>query len=455
MTRFKSIFLAAASALLATVVLDAARPHYGGTLRIETTDAAVMRRVNALAYETLVASDTAGPLRPVLALSWQGDSNRRRWTFRLRRGVKLHDGSTLQPSQVAEVLQAKHADWQITSGDDIVAIDAGRDAPDLPFELADQGNAIVVRPAAGALLGSGPFRVERVDAGLITLRAHEGYWDSRPFVDAIEVRTTRSPADQLLDVEAARADMVGIQPTDVRRMEQRQLRIEASRPIELFVLAFEAHLATAASEPVRRTLAGAIDRGAIARVVLQGRAEAADALLPQWLSGHAPIVRGKDAEPLARSAVAALPADRRTLGLRVAASDPAAQAIAQRIAVNARDAGFTVTVQSPAGLGPRFDVRLLRVPIRGATPGAALSDVMTGVGARTIALAGRVTPPEPGAPIDTVVFTDRALVEHHVLVPIVHVPELYAVSPRFESWNGPAVLPSGAWNLANAWLSAP
>src|SRR6185503_12836349 len=317
MTRFKPTFLAAVSALLATVVLDAARPHYGGTLRIETTDAAVMRRVNALAYETLVASDTAGPLRPVLALSWQGDSNRRRWTFRLRRAVKLHDGSTLQPSQVAEVLRTKHADWQITSGDGTVAIDTGRDAPDLPFELADQGNAIVVRPAAGALLGSGPFRVERVDAGLITLRAHEGYWDSRPFVDAIEVRTTRSPSDQLLDVEAARADMVGIQPTDVRRMEQRQLRIEASRPIELFVLAFEAHLATAASEPVRRTLAGAIDRGAIARVVLQGRAETADTLLPQWLSRHAPIVPGRAAEPLTRSAVAALPADRRTLGLRV------------------------------------------------------------------------------------------------------------------------------------------
>src|SRR6185295_1099832 len=144
MTRFKPTFLAAASALLATVVLDAARPHYGGTLRIETTDAAVMRRVNALAYETLVASDTPGALRPVLALSWQRDSGARRWTFRLRRGVKLHDGSTLQPSQVAEALRTAHADWQITPGDDTVAIDAGGDAPDLPFELAEQGNAIIV-----------------------------------------------------------------------------------------------------------------------------------------------------------------------------------------------------------------------------------------------------------------------------------------------------------------------
>ena len=456
MTRFKPTFLAAASALLATVVtIDAARPHYGGTLRIETTDAALMRRVNALAYETLVAIDPAGRLRPALATSWQGDAAGRRWTFRLRRSVKLHDGSALQPSHVAAALQAVHADWRITPDADALAIEAGRDAPDLPWELADPMNAVAIKPVSGASIGTGPFRVERVEAGLIALRAHEDYWDSRPFLDAIEVRTNRPPADQLTDLEAARADMVTIQPTAARRVEQRGFRIESSRPLELFVLAFEPHVATAAGESIRRTLSAAIDRGAIARVVLQGRADAAAALLPQWVSGSSPIAPGGAGETLSRSAVRALPADRRTLALRVAASDPTAQAVAQRIAVNAREAGFTMTVQSPAGLGPRFDVRLLRVPMRGVMPSAALADVMTGLGPRTVALAGRLAPPEPGEPLDTILRTERALLERSVIVPIVHVPELYAVSPRVESWNGPAVLVSGAWNLANVWLGAP
>ena len=455
MTPFARAFPVAVSVCLAGGVLGAARPHYGGTLRIETTDATAMRRVNALAYETLVAADSAGGLRPALATSWQSDAGGRRWTFRVRRGVKLHDGSVLQPSHVADALRAAHADWQVVPDADTVAIDAGDAARELPWELAGQANAIVVRPAAGASIGTGPFRVERVDAGLITLRAHDDYWDSRPFMDAIEVRTNRQPADQLADLEAARADMVTIQPTDVRRMEQRGLRVEGSRPIELFVLAFEAHVATAASESMRRTLAAAIDRGAIARVVLQGRAEAAGALLPQWISGYAPIVVGRTGEPLSRSAVAALAPDRRTLALRVAVSDPAAQAVAQRIAVNARDAGFAMTVQSPAGLGPRFDVRLLRLPMRGPTPGAALSEVMAGLGPRTAALAGRVTPPEAGESLDTVLRTERALLERAILVPIVHVPELYAVSPRFQTWNGSPVLASGAWNVANVWLSTP
>ncbi|HTI42919.1 MAG TPA: ABC transporter substrate-binding protein [Vicinamibacterales bacterium] len=452
MTLFTRAFPVAVSVCLAGGVLSAARPHYGGTLRIET--GSIMRHVNALAYETLVAIDAAGGVRPVLARSWTGDARGRRWTFHLRPDVVLHDGSILQPAQVAAALQALHADWQITPDADAVAIDLGHDAPGLPWELADSSNAIGIRLSAGAQIGSGPFRVERVDAGTIVLRAHDDYWDSRPFLDAIELRM-RAATDQLTDLETGRADMVPIQPTDVRRVEQRQMRIEASRPLQLVVLAFEAPFASPANDAIRRTFATAIDRGAIARVVLQGRAEPADGLLPEWISGYAPFVLVRTASSMRPPAIAALAADRRTLALRVGPADPMAQAIAQRIAVNARDAGFTVNVQAPAGLGPRFDVRLLRVPFRAATPADALTDVMTGIGARTITLVGRVDTPDGGAPVETVLATERALVARDIVVPIVHVPELYALSGRVQSWNGPVVLPDGAWNLANVWVSPP
>src|SRR5258705_1554742 len=208
MTRFKRAFAVAVSVCLAGGVLHAARPHYGGTLRVETTNAGAMRRVNALAYETLVSIDEAGGLRLWLAASWDADARGRRWTFRLRRGVRLHDGSTLQPPQVVTALQAAHANWQVTQDADAIAIDPGRDAPDLPWELSDSANANVVRPDKGALIGSGPFRVERVDAGLIVLRANDDYWGSRPFLDTVEVRTTRSAPDQLADLEVGRAGIV-------------------------------------------------------------------------------------------------------------------------------------------------------------------------------------------------------------------------------------------------------
>jgi peptide/nickel transport system substrate-binding protein len=455
MTRFRRLFLVAVSVCLAGAVLGAARPRYGGTLKLETTDAGAMRRVNALAYEQLITIDGSGVLRPALATSWSADTSGKRWTIRLRRGVKLHDGSTLQPLQIAATLQDLHGDWRIGTEGDALVIDPSRDMSDLPWQLADSSNAIAVRPGAGATVGSGPFRIERVTGGIIALRAHEEYWDSRPFLDAVEVRTGRSLAEQLTDVETGRADMVSIQPTDARRSEQRQLRIESSEPLELIALAFEPPLATSANEAVRRTFAAAIDRAAIARVVLQGRAEPATAMLPQWLSGYAPFVLDRTAAPLSRNAAVALPADRRTLALRVNPSDAVAQAVAQRIAVNARDAGFTVTVQAPAGLGPRFDVRLVRLSFRAAAPPEALSDLMAGLGPRILTLLGRITRPDPGASLDDVLSAERAMLATDIIVPVVHVPELYAVAPRVQSWNGPAVLSSGAWNLADVWLNAP
>jgi hypothetical protein len=66
-----------------------------------------------------------------------------------------------------------------------------------------------------------------------------------------------------------------------------------------------------------------------------------------------------------------------------------------------------------------------------------------------------VDTPDGGAPVETVLATERALVARDIVVPIVHVPELYALSGRVQSWNGPVVLPDGAWNLANVWLSPP
>jgi ABC-type transport system substrate-binding protein len=436
-------------------VLGAARPRYGGTLKLETTDAGAMRRVNGLAYEGLVAIDSSGVLRPALATSWDSGARGRSWTFRLRRGVKLHDGSALQPSQIAATLRDVHGDWQINTEGDALVVDAGREMSDLPWQLADSSNAIAIRQGTGAAVGSGPFRIDRVAAGLIALRAHEEYWDSRPFLDAVEVRIVRSAAEQLTDIETARADIVAIQPTDVRRIEQRQLRIESSGLLELIALAFEPQMATAAGQAVRRTLAASIDRAAIARVVLQGRAEPATAMLPQAVSGYPPFVLDDKAAPLSRSAIAALPAERRTLALRVTPSDPITQAVAQRIAVNARDAGFVVTVQAPAGLGPRFDVRLMRLSFRRAAPPEALSDLITGLGPRTLALLGRLTRPDPGASLDDVLLAERAMLATDIVVPVVHIPELYAIGPRVQSWNGPAVLASGAWNLANVWLNAP
>src|SRR5690349_8981365 len=116
MKPFISACLALASAGLACAVVQGARPQYGGILRgeIDATvrssdpvapvhdpaEAAARLRAMGLVFESLVAVDEGG-LRPLLATSWERDPRGARWQFRLRSGVRLHDGSPLEAWQVA------------------------------------------------------------------------------------------------------------------------------------------------------------------------------------------------------------------------------------------------------------------------------------------------------------------------------------------------------------------
>jgi hypothetical protein len=260
----------------------------------------------------------------------------------------------------------------------------------------------------------------------------------------------------LSDLALDRADFVGVGPSDAGRVSQRQLRIVASRPLELFALVFEAHRATAASEPLRRTLAAAIDRAAICRVLLQGHAQPADALLPGWLSGYPSFAIASPSQipspVLSRAAVAALPPAERSLAIRVDAADALGRAMAERVAVDAREAGFSASVQAPAGLGPRPDLRLIRLPLEASAPDRTLAALFDDFGPRTLGLLTREPPPARGAPLENVARAERALLENGVMVPLVHTPELVGLGARVDSWSGPIVLPSGAWDLANLWI---
>src|SRR5947208_15400966 len=116
---------------VAIAVVGAARPPYGGTPRVETpaivrtldpvtatNDAAASasrNRLRPLVFETLVPVDPARGLQPLLARSWEGDARGTRWRFHLRSGVVLHDGSMLEPWQVATALRTSGNAWNVAT----------------------------------------------------------------------------------------------------------------------------------------------------------------------------------------------------------------------------------------------------------------------------------------------------------------------------------------------------
>ena len=469
MKRFRSASFALASVVLAVNASRGARPHYGGTLRIETEatiraldptrppdpdDALTTKRLLPLVFETLVAPDASGGLRPVLASSWATDARGLRWRFPLRPGIRRHDGATLESWQVAAALAANQSGWTVRADGNDIVIDLQREQPNLAWELADARHAVAVRRSAGDLVGTGPFRIERVEINHASLRAFDDYWAGRVFLDGVQVEGGRALPTELADLENGRADMITVQPTDTRRLAQRGLHVGSSLPLELFALAFQAHRATESGEIVRRTLAMAVDRTTMSRVLLQGQAVPAEGLLPRWLTGYTPLFSLGREGGLSRSAVAALPPRERELTLRTDTADPLALAISERIAVDARERGFSINVQAPGGLAPRPDIRLIRAGIGATSPDRALAGLMTVLARRGIPAANIEAPPAPGAPIDAVYRVERVLLVHFIIVPIVHVPEIYGLGERVDSWNGPVVLPSGEWDLANVWLKA-
>jgi hypothetical protein len=153
---------------------------------------------------------------------------------------------------------------------------------------------------------------------------------------------------------------------------------------------------------------------------------------------------------LSRAAIAALPLDQRELTLRVDASDPLAHAIADRIAVDAREIGFTIKVQAPAGLAPRPDARLMRVRVPNTSPDRALAALIERIGNRDGGAVQATLP--PGATLDAVYQAERQQLERSVIVPIAHLPDIYGLSDRVGTWNRPAISASGAWNFADVWL---
>jgi hypothetical protein len=117
--------------------------------------------------------------------------------------------------------------------------------------------------------------------------------------------------------------------------------------------------------------------------------------------------------------------------------DPAAQLIAERIALNARDAGITLRV-SLSGVA---DVSLIRVVLPSPDPPTSLREA-----ARELGL------PQPvihGSSVDELYPVERALLETHAVIPLFHLPVASTAGVRVHNWRPDR---TGDWDVADLWL---
>lgn len=405
--------IAAVSTLLALAAvarIDAARrPIYGGELRVdmraslETLDPggspedpaalAAQRFWQPAVFETLVRLDEHGDAQPWLATSWMHDPARKTWVFTARPDVKFHDGTPWSPPAASMSFPDDKPIEQILR------------------ELAGARRAIVMRAGDGTLLGTGPFKIVRWDAGKsATLAAHDAYWGGRPYLDTISLQMGRSLAEQANDFQLGRSDVAEIPARDRRASRTRGMAASDPQPTEILALQFDV---ARVAQPLREALALTIDRAAILNVLLQKQGEISGALLPKWLTGYSFLF------PAERNLTKAkqLAASPRTLTFAYDRDDAVIRPVAERIAVNATEGGITLRQGSGA-----VDLRLVRLPVTAVDPWLALQD-----------LSMVLKAPQPAAAAN-LYESEKALLEGAGIVPLFHLPRVWAVQAKVRNW---------------------
>src|SRR5947209_2946452 len=295
MKRFGWQWLVISSLLwLCLAAVAETRPQYGGTLRVAMhspitsldpadsaqQDSFVRRNLMLIVYETLVTVDGSGRPRPELAVSWQKYAGpqpaNQRWEFRLRRAVKFHDGSDLTAEVAASSLRTANPSWNVSVSADSVVIEADAADAELLAELSLPRNAIVKRNAQGILSGTGPFHISAWQVGKkLSLAAEENSWRGRPFLDAIEIETSKNFHDQLTALDLGGADVVEVAPEQSRRVSAEGRAVASSAPMELLALLFSRDVNDPDDGLLRQALALSGARGPIRRGRFQGAGQEA------------------------------------------------------------------------------------------------------------------------------------------------------------------------------------
>lgn len=447
--------LAVSSLLLSMCASAATRPHYGGNLRLlmqaapaslDPVDASnandsAFRNIAPLIFDTLVKLDDRGAAQPALADSWQLDPANHSWQIHLRRGITFSDGLVLTPQIAAASLLAANSSWKVSASVDSISVQCGPDDEhDLPALLALPRNSIVER-INGNFIGTGPFTIAKWEpAKELALAARKDYWDGRTFIDSITIEMNQTPRAQLLAFDLHQADIIEVEPDQVRRAIAEGRAVEQSKPAQLLALVFthDSQSGGPQSEDnskIRAALASSIDRNSL-NELLQGAGSPAGGLLPNWLSGYEfvfPSALNLESARQQRNLIKG-PAK---LTLSYDPADRAMLLVAQRIALNARDAGITVQIFS----GGAADARLVRADLISLDPRIALRGL-----SQTL---GFPLPQFKQYSVEDLYTAENQLLQSQRVIPLLHLRTAIAIQANVHDVDEQ---PDGSFDLKNAWL---
>jgi peptide/nickel transport system substrate-binding protein len=299
-------------------------PRRGGTLRmaldgeIDTIDphksvTIVGFQVYTQIYEGLVRANPAlDTMIPQLAESWE-QPDPVTYVFRLRRGVRFHNGKELKAEDVAfsfdRIMDEKFASPRRPDLLPVKKLEVLNDhqvrftmsAPFAPFLSKLENLRVLPRVPGNDFarnpIGTGPFQfVEWVSGQHITLKRNNQYWvENQPYLAGVQFRPVPEPATRVVALRSGDVDLLNAVPLkDVDTLDKDpKVKVYRAAGVVRDHLGFHMQKPPFQNNPnLRLALAWALDRKTIADQVLFGLAKPAMVPIPESHWAFDPKVRG-------------------------------------------------------------------------------------------------------------------------------------------------------------------
>jgi 4-phytase/acid phosphatase/peptide/nickel transport system substrate-binding protein len=260
---------------------------------------------SSLIFDTLTTLDDNGQPQPKLALSWSHSDDYKTWTFKLRPGVKFHDGTPYNAEAVAwNYARQKDPNNHCACAFYVAGIDSVEAKDDLTvvFHLRDPATkvpALLTIPSANNVVqspsaikakgndynrnpvGTGPYIIKSWAAGdRMVLERNPDYWNKgHPYLDRIVLRPLPDSQTRFASLLAGETDVVYADEYEAesiaRARKNPALSVHSYSGSGATVAAFNTAVAPFDDVRVRRALVMAIDRKKMSQALTDGLARPA------------------------------------------------------------------------------------------------------------------------------------------------------------------------------------
>ena len=241
-------------------------------------------------------------LHPALALSWQPSAQGDVWTFKLRKGVRFHNGQLLTAKDVvvtfdrltdptvgsaARAIMRGVLSKGGTRARDDNTVEFHLDAPNGSFPWyvsSDTVNAVILPadfkgPYEQTFIGTGPYRLERFEPRIgASFARNDDYWGTKARMPRVEFKFYNDQQGQLLAMQGRQVDLLthftvhgGNGLLGNNRFKILGTRSSTHRQIHM-----RTDEGVFRDKRVRQALALSLDRDSLVRGLLQGRGSVAN-----------------------------------------------------------------------------------------------------------------------------------------------------------------------------------